>query len=87
MNSKLVTSLYRKKTFSAVYMSYNTFLPLKHKESLINTLLFQADNIYVDYTTFHNNCVKNFLGKLFVTRKPSNNVSNKKYLYLIGIPG
>ena len=29
MNNKLVTSLYRKKTFSRVYMNYNHFLSLK----------------------------------------------------------
>ena len=53
MNNKLVTSLYRKKTFSGVYMNYNSFLPLKYKKGLIHTLLFQAFNICADYNTFH----------------------------------
>ena len=53
-NNKLVTWLYRKKTFSGVYMNYNSFLPLKYKKGLIHTLLFQAFNICADYNTFHN---------------------------------
>ena len=34
MNNKLVTSLYRKKTFSGVYMNYNSFFILKVQERL-----------------------------------------------------
>ena len=53
MNNKLVMPLYQKKTFSAVYMNYNSFLPLKYKKGLIiHTLLFQAFNICADYNTF-----------------------------------
>ena len=54
MNNKLVTSLYRKKTFSGVNMNYNSFLPLKYKKGLIRTPLFRAFNICADYNTFHN---------------------------------
>ena len=54
MNNKLVTSLYRKKTFSGVNMNYNSFLPLKYKKGLIHTPLFRAFNICADYNTFHN---------------------------------
>ena len=38
--NKLMTSLYRKKTFSGVYMNYNSFLPTNYKKGLIDTLLF-----------------------------------------------
>ena len=41
-SNKLITSLYRKKTFSGVYMNYNSFLPVKYKKGLIHTLLFRA---------------------------------------------
>ena len=54
VNNKLITSLYRKKTFSGVYMNYNSFLPVKYKKGLIHTLLFRAYNICVDYNTLHN---------------------------------
>ena len=40
MNNKLVTSLFRQKTFSGIYMNYNSFLPLKYKNGLIPTFLF-----------------------------------------------
>ena len=40
MTNKLVTSLYRQKTFSGIYMNYNSFLPLKYKNGLIPTFLF-----------------------------------------------
>ena len=54
VNNKLITSLYRKKTFSGVYMNYNSFLPVKYKKGLIHTLLFRAYNICADYNTLHN---------------------------------
>ena len=53
-NSKLVTLLYRKKTFSGVYMNYNSFLPTNYKKGLINTLLFQPYNICANYSILHN---------------------------------
>ena len=101
MNNKLVTSLYRKKTFSSVYMSYNSLL-LKYKKGLIHILLFRALNICADYDTLHNEvqysklkCQKNFsplffidsfikrfLDKLFITRKTSDPVSDKKVFFI-----
>ena len=38
--NKLVTSLYRKKRFSGVYLNYSSFLPTNSKKSLIDALLF-----------------------------------------------
>ena len=53
MNNKLTTSLYRKKTFSGVYLNFNSFLPMDYKKGLIHTLLFRAYNICADYVTLH----------------------------------
>ena len=53
-NNKLVTSLYRKKTFSGVYMNHNSFLPTNYKKYLIDTLLFRSYNICIDYSILHN---------------------------------
>ena len=53
-NNKLVTSLYRKKRFSGVYLNYNSFLTTNYKTGLINTLLFQSYNIRADYRILHN---------------------------------
>ena len=100
--NKLMTSLYRKKTFSGVYMNYNSFLPTNYKKGLIDTLLFRSYNISADYSILHNeikylktiwqknsfplffsdNCIKNFLDKLFITRKSSNTISDKKEIFI-----
>ena len=53
-NNTLVTSLYRKKRFSGVYLNYNSFLTTNYKKGLINTLLFQSYNIRADYRILHN---------------------------------
>ena len=53
INNKLITSLYRKKTFSGVYLNFNSFLPMDYKKGLIHTLLFRAYNICADYVTLH----------------------------------
>ena len=54
MRNKLVTSLYRKKTFGGVYLNYNSFLPLNYKKGIIHTLLFLAFNTCSYYNAFHN---------------------------------
>ena len=53
-NDKLVTSLYRKKMFSGVYMNYNSFLPINYKKGLIDTLIFRSYNICADHSILHN---------------------------------
>ena len=100
--NKLMTSLYRKKTFSGVYMNYNSFLPTNYKKGLIDTLLFRSYNICADYSILHNeikylktilqknsfplfvidNCSRNFPEKLFITRKSSNTISDKKKIFI-----
>ena len=102
LNNKLTTSLYRKKTFSGVYMNYNSFLPVKYKKGLIHTLLFCAYNICADFQTLHqeieflnsiwqrnsfplffiDSCIKKFLDKLFIPSRPSNNISDKREIFI-----
>ena len=53
INNKVTTSLYRKKTFSGVYLNFNSFLPMDYKKGLIHTLLFRPYNICTDYVTLH----------------------------------
>ena len=52
INNKLTTSLYCKKTFSGVYLNFNSFLPMGY--NLIHNLLFRVYNICADYVTLHN---------------------------------
>ena len=53
ISNNLTLSLYRKKTFSGVYLNFNSFLPMDYKKGLIHTLLFRAYNICADYVTLH----------------------------------
>ena len=50
---KLTTSIYRKKTFSGVYVNYNSFLPRDYKRGLMSTLLHRAYTICSDYDKLH----------------------------------
>ena len=52
-DTKLVTSLYRKSTFSGVYMNYGSHLPINYKKGLIHTLLYRAYNICSDFQSLH----------------------------------
>ena len=51
--SQLVTSLYRKPTFSGLYTNFNSFIAGKYKTGLIFCLLFRIFNLTVDWMKFH----------------------------------
>ena len=50
--NELQTSLFRKKTFSGVYLNFNSHLPNMYKKGLIDTLLYWAYNICSSYASF-----------------------------------
>ena len=50
---KLMTSIHRKKTFSGVYLNYDSFLPRDYKRGLISTLLYRAYTLCSDYNGIH----------------------------------
>ena len=50
--SRLVTSLYRKPTFSGLYTNFNSFISDKYKTGLIYCLLFRIFTLTVDSTKF-----------------------------------
>ena len=52
-NQQFKTSLYRKATFSGVFMHYWSYSDQTYKKSLIDTLLFRCFSICSDYTSFH----------------------------------
>ena len=59
INNKLTTSLYCKKTFSGVYLNFNSFLPMDYKKGLIHTLLFHVPYVlitllYIPKLNFYN---------------------------------
>ena len=57
VGNKLQTSLFRKKTFSGVYLSFNSHLPSEQKKGLLHTLLYRAYNISSNYTNLHQEIV------------------------------
>ena len=55
---KLTTSVYRKKTFSGVYLNFGSFLPVDYKKGLIATLLHRTYTICSDYGKLHDEIKK-----------------------------
>ena len=51
--NKFTTSIFRKKTFSGVYLNFHSHLPTDYKKGLIDTLLHRSYNICSDYASFH----------------------------------
>ena len=47
------TSVYRKKTFSGVYLNFGSFLPVEYKKGLIAALLHRTYIICSDYVKFY----------------------------------
>ena len=60
---QLVTSIYRKPTFSGLYTNFNSYISEKYKAGLINCLLFRIFTLTVDWAKFHEE-VK-FLSEIF----------------------
>ena len=52
VGNELQTSLFRKKTFSGVYLNFSSHLPNICKKGLIDTLLYRAYNICYSYASF-----------------------------------
>ena len=52
-NSKFVTSVYSKPTFSGVFTNCESFIPTYQKRGLLHTLLHRSFSICCDFKTFH----------------------------------
>ena len=52
VGNELQTSLFRKNTFSGVYLNFNSHLPNMYKKGLIDTLFYRAYNICSSYASF-----------------------------------
>ena len=62
---KVVTNIYRKKTFSGVYINFTSFIPKTYKTGLIESLLFRCFNLCSDFAKFYHeiNILKGILYK------------------------
>ena len=72
---KLITSIYKKDTFSGVYSNFYSFIPREYKKGLLNTLLYRAYMISSSFLLFHEEinklkeiCQKNSFPLHFIDR-------------------
>ena len=56
--NKLLTSVYRKKTFTGLFLSFTSFTPFRYKLGLIKTLIDRAFKISYNWAIFHNETIK-----------------------------
>ena len=52
-NQQIKISVYRKPTFSGVFMHYESYVDQTYKKSLTDTLLFRCFSVFSDFTLFH----------------------------------
>ena len=52
VGNELQTSLFCKKTFSSVYLNFNSHLPHTYKKGCIDTFLHRAYNVCSNYSSF-----------------------------------
>ena len=53
VENELKTLLFRKVTFTGVYLTFNRHLPNSHKKGLISSLLYRENNICFNYSSFY----------------------------------
>ena len=91
-NNKFTISVYRKPSFSAVFTSFESFVPNSYKYALIFTLLQRAFKLFSNFELFHQEIenLKNIFGKNgcpvnfsdFCIKKYLNNLYiKKKYIF------
>ena len=52
-DGSIVTSIYRKPTFSGLYIKWDSFVPKSYKKGLVNCLVFRAWKLCSSYVLFH----------------------------------
>ena len=53
-NDRFTTSIYRKPTFSGVFIHFDSFIPTSYKHGLVKTLMFRYFKICSSYEKIHN---------------------------------
>ena len=56
-NGKVVTTFYRKPTFSGVYTHFESFLPSRQKFGMLYTLVYRCFTLCSDWSKFHRELV------------------------------
>ena len=86
-NNQLITSVFRKATFSGVFTNFKSFMPVTYKFGLVHTLLHRSFSICSSYEKFHEEIVllkevfkKNEYPQFFIDK------CIKKYLNKLFVP-
>ena len=86
-NNQLITSVFRKATFSGVFTNFKSFMPVAYKFGLVHTLLHRSFSICSSYEKFHEEMVllkeifkKNEYPQFFIDKRI------KKYLSKLFVP-
>ena len=74
-NGKFVTNVYRKETFTGVYINFSSFIPLEHKFGLVYMLLHHCFCLVSDMSKFHFEIEK--LKEILLSNGYSNNFFDK----------
>ena len=62
-NNRFVRSVYRKPTFSGVFIDFDSYIPLSYKSGLISSLLYRAFKLCCNFEIFHQEII--FLKEIF----------------------
>ena len=86
-NNQLITSVFRKATFSGVFTNFKSFMPVTYKFGLVHTLLHLSFSICSSYETFQEEILllkevfkKNEYPQIFIDK------CIKKYLNKLFVP-
>ena len=75
---KFITSIYRKPTFSGIYLNFKSHAPTKYKSGLIYCLLYRIFNLCSNWDIIHRE-INNIKAILLRNKYPLNFIDTKKY--------
>ena len=80
-DGSIVTSIYRKPTFSGLYMKWDSFVPKSYKKGLVNSLVFRAWKLCSSYVLFRSEIL--FVRELLMSNEyPANTIDSIVHRFL-----
>ena len=74
-NDRFLTSVYRKSTFSCVFISFDSYISLPYKSGLTSLLLYRAFKLCSNFEIFHREII--FLKDIFKRKGSPSNFTDK----------
>lgn len=81
---EFVTSIYRKPTFSGIYMNFKSHAPIEYKKGLINCLLYRIFNLCTNWDIIHRE-INNLKAILLRNKYPLNFIDYHVRIFLRNI--